>query len=84
MKAIVKVRLKKGILDPQGRTVQQALEHLGYDNVKNVFVGKLIEIHFKDELTEEETRKQAAEMAERLLANPVMESYEIEIQREGE
>lgn len=79
MKAIIKVRLKKGILDPQGRTVHQALEHLGYDNVENVFVGKLIEINFREEISEEEARKQASEMAERLLANPVMESYEIEL-----
>jgi phosphoribosylformylglycinamidine synthase len=81
MKAIVKVRLKKGILDPQGRTVHQALEHLGYDNVKEVFVGKLIEIHFQDGISENEAKEKAKEMAERLLANPVMESFEIELQK---
>ncbi|GAB4182559.1 MAG: phosphoribosylformylglycinamidine synthase subunit PurS [Calditrichia bacterium] len=81
MKAIVKITLKSGILDPQGRTVHQALEHLGYENIERVFVGKMIEIYFPDDMSEEDARKQTSEMAERLLANPVMEKYTIEIEK---
>ncbi len=78
MKAVIKVRLKNVILDPQGKTVQQALEHLGYDNVSDVRVGKLIEFQI-DSQEEEKVKQMAREMADRLLANPVMETYDIEV-----
>lgn len=74
MKVAVKVRLKSGILDPQGKTVQKALEHLGYDNVSDVRIGKLIEFN-----VDSNDEKEIKEMADRVLANPVMETYDIEV-----
>lgn len=76
--ARVDVTLKPGIADPQGMTIERALPALGYEGVKNVRVGKLIELE-----VEAETSKQAAavveEMCERLLANPVIESFEVQV-----
>ena len=74
MKVAVKVRLKSGILDPQGKTVQKALEHLGYDNVSDVRIGKLIEFN-----VDSNDGKKIKEMADRVLTNPVMETYDIEV-----
>ena len=81
MKVAIKVRLKNGILDPQGKTVQQALEHLGYEHLSNVRVGKLIEFELGSSVTEEQAEKMANEMSERLLANPVMEVFDVEISK---
>ncbi len=79
MRIAIKVRLKKGILDPQGKTVRQALEHLGYNNLTEVRVGKLIEMDVNNVTDEEEALRIGKEVADRLLANPVMETYEVEI-----
>ena len=78
MKVAIKVRLKNGILDPQGKTVQQALAHLGYESVSEVRVGKLIEFELNTDDVQQ-AEQSAREMADRLLANPVMETYEVEI-----
>lgn len=83
MKVIVKVRLKPGILDPQGQAVHHALQHLGYDMIRQVYVGKLIEMELEDHLSEEKAKELATDMARRLLANPVMEVFEVEIQNQG-
>ena len=70
--------LKSGIADPQGQTIERALPALGYDGVSEVRVGKIIELSV-DAADEEEARKRVGEMCERLLANPVIESYEVTI-----
>lgn len=74
--ARVDVRLKDGIADPQGQTIEKALPALGYGGVKNVRVGKVIEFEIEAG-NEEEARAAAQEMCERLLANTVIESYEV-------
>ena len=77
--ARVNIVLKPGIADPQGLTIERALPALGYDGVKNVRVGKLIELELEaDDL--ENARASLNEMCERLLANPVIESYEVTVE----
>jgi phosphoribosylformylglycinamidine synthase subunit PurS len=71
-KVTVTVTLKPSLLDAQGRTIQEALHSLGYSDVANVRVGKVIEL-------ETESVADVAAMCEKLLANPVMESYKIEV-----
>ena len=75
MKALVKVTLKKGVLDPQGKAISHALHTLGFSEVGNVRQGMVIEIEIPDGTTEARLR----EMCEQLLANPVMEDYQVEI-----
>jgi phosphoribosylformylglycinamidine synthase subunit PurS len=66
----VLVRPKAGILDPQGQAVERALPALGFEGVANVHVGRLIELDVED-------AGRVPEMCERLLANPLIEDYEI-------
>jgi len=77
MKVIVNVHLKKGVLDPQGKAVLNALKTLGFD-AEDVRVGKqiLIDINTTDK---EKAIEEAKKMADELLANPVIENYEIEV-----
>jgi len=72
----VLVSLKEGLLDPQGKTVQDALPTLGWPNVTGVRVGKHIELSIDAE-DEAAARKQVGEMAERFLSNPVIETFRI-------
>lgn len=74
MKVAVKIMLKKGVLDPQGKAIGHALEGLGFSGVGEVRQGKLIELEVADGTPETALR----EMCEKLLANPVIEDYEIE------
>ena len=77
MRATVVVRPKSGILDPQGAAVETALEHLGFA-VSSARVGKVVDLEVSsDDATE--ARAQVEKMCEQLLANPLIESYEIEI-----
>ncbi|MCX6362265.1 MAG: phosphoribosylformylglycinamidine synthase subunit PurS [Armatimonadetes bacterium] len=77
--ALVKVyvTLKPTLLDAQGRVVQNALASMGYDTVKQVRVGKYLEMHVDGE--GEALRKQVTEMCDKLLANPVIENYRFEV-----
>ncbi|MBR9837070.1 MAG: phosphoribosylformylglycinamidine synthase subunit PurS [Salipiger thiooxidans] len=75
MMARVHVMLKDGVLDPQGEAVRHALHGLGFDGVGGVRQGKVIEI----ELAEGTTEATVTEMCEQLLANTVIESYNIEL-----
>ena len=77
MKATVLVRPKPGILDAQGQAVESALEHLGFA-VSGARVGKVVDLEV-DAADEAEARAQVEQMCERLLANPLIESYEIEL-----
>ena len=74
----VNVHLKKGVLDPQGKAVLHALETLGFKDVKDVRVGKQILLHIDTE-DKEKAIEEAKKMADELLANPVIENYEIEV-----
>ncbi|MAB13430.1 phosphoribosylformylglycinamidine synthase subunit PurS [Parvibaculum sp.] len=78
MKARIKVTLKNGVLDPQGKAIQHALGALGFDGVEGVRQGKFIEV----ELAETDKAKAEAaldEMCRQLLANTVIENYAIEL-----
>ena len=78
MKTRIHVTLKNGVLDPQGKAIHHALESLGFQGVNDVRQGKLIEL----ELAQTDPAAAEAEvrrMCEALLANPVIESYSIEI-----
>jgi phosphoribosylformylglycinamidine synthase len=78
MKATVAVRPKPGILDPEGEAVRRSLQHLGFD-VASTRVGRLVEIEL--EATDASTaRAEVERMCERLLANPLIETFEIEIE----
>lgn len=79
MKARVDVVLKDGVLDPQGKAINQALHHLGFDKVKNVRQGKMLEIEL-DETSRDAATASLKKMAEQLLANQVIENYRITIQ----
>lgn len=73
--AKIYITLKKGVLDPQGITIQEALQNLGYQNVRETRVGKLIEIQLNS-VSREEAEQQVHKMCQELLANPVIEQYE--------
>ena len=79
MKARVFVTLKPSVFDPQGRTIAEALHSMGYTGVGDVRQGKYFELDV-DATTADQTRKLAAEVADKLLANPVIESYRIEVE----
>lgn len=76
----VKVMPLKELLDPQGKAVISGLGNLGFNNVEDVRVGKNISLQI-NATSEEEARKIAEEASRKLLANPVMEYFEIEIDR---
>jgi phosphoribosylformylglycinamidine synthase PurS subunit len=77
VRATVLVRPKHGILDPQGEAVETALEHLGFA-VSAARVGKVVELELEAD-DPEQARAQVEKMCEQLLANPLMESFEVEI-----
>ncbi len=78
--ANIKVLLKDGVLDPQGETVGHALRDLGFGSVIRTSTGKIFKMEIDAE-TEADARKIASEAASKLLANPVIERYEIEVLR---
>ena len=74
MKVRVYVTLKNGVLDPQGKAIHHALEGLGFDGVRDVRAGKLIELDLDEAIGDAEVE----EMCRKLLANPVIENFVIE------
>jgi len=78
MKVSVLVRPKPGILDPQGEAVENSLRHLGF-SVETARVGRLVDLEV-EATNETEAREQVEKMCAELLANPLIESYEIELQ----
>ena len=78
MKEKVHVALKSGVLDPQGKAINHALHTLGFPAVRDVRQGKLIELEI-DEKDPAKARAAVEEMCKKLLANPVMETYRIEL-----
>ncbi len=81
MKATVVVRLKTEVLDPQGDAVARALGKLGFDGVKGVRIGKIIEIELDDAAAakDKDLKKHLEKMADDMLANPVIEDFEVRI-----
>ena len=79
MRAKVYVTLKKSVLDPQGKAVQHALDGLGFKEVKNVRMGKYIELELNS-ADKAQAEQKIKTMCEKLLANTVIEEYRFEIQ----
>jgi phosphoribosylformylglycinamidine synthase PurS subunit len=77
--ARVYVSLKKSVFDPQGKTIHDALRSLGFSKAEDVRQGKFFEVSFEG-VSPQEARSQAEEMARRLLANPVIETYRVEVE----
>lgn len=81
MKAKIHITLKPGVLDPQGRAIETALDHLGFTGVTSVRQGKFIELELS-ETNRVKAEKQVTQMCEKLLANTVIERYDIALEDE--
>jgi len=79
MKAKIVITPKKAVVDPQGKTVQNALAHMGYTGIGDVHVGKYLEIEMSG-ADRETAGKQSAEACHKFLSNPVIEDYRFEIE----
>ncbi len=77
--ARVFVTLKRGVLDPQGSAVARSLHSLGYGEVEDVRLGKYIEVRLREGASAQDERKRIDEMCRKLLANTVIEDYQIEL-----
>jgi phosphoribosylformylglycinamidine synthase len=77
--ARVFVTLKRGVLDPQGSAVARSLHSLGYAEVEDVRLGKYIEVRLREGASTQDERKRIDEMCRKLLANTVIEDYQIEL-----
>lgn len=77
-RAVVYVKLKEGVLDPQGSTIRRALENMGYLGIKDVRSGKVFEIAFQRD-DEKKPEELVDEICRKLLTNPVIEKYNFEI-----
>ena len=82
MKARVFVTLKPSVFDPQGRTIAEALHSMGYEGIGEVRQGKYFELEVAAS-SADAARALAADVADKLLANPVIESYRIEVDGQG-
>ena len=78
MKATIYISLKNGVLDPQGKAIENALGQLGFDGVENVRQGKMIELELAD-TDANQAHDRLQEMCEKLLANTVIENYDIRL-----
>ena len=75
-KATVFVRLKEGVLDPQGLTIQKAMLNMGYDQISSVKSGRFFELELDSD--DEQSKEKVNEICHRLLTNPVIENYIVE------
>lgn len=82
MKATIRITLKNGVLDPQGKAIEKALGSLGFDGIDNVRQGKLIELDL-EQSDPEQARAEITDMCEKLLANTVIENYSFELDDQG-
>jgi phosphoribosylformylglycinamidine synthase subunit PurS len=80
MKAKIVITPKKAVLDPQGKTVQNALAHMGYTGISAVHVGKYLEIELAAGTDREAARKALEEASHKFLSNPIIEDYKLEIE----
>lgn len=78
MRAKIEIQLKTGVLDPQGKAIAHALQSLGFQGVGAVRVGKVIELEL-EAATVASAQDQVQRMCEQLLANPVIESYQVQV-----
>ena len=78
MKVRVTVMVKKGVLDPQGKTILASLHQLGYKDVTDVKAGKILELSLP-KMGKAQMEKKVKEMCDRLLANTIIEDYEFEV-----
>jgi phosphoribosylformylglycinamidine synthase len=76
MRVKILIRPKRGILDPQGKAIERALPALGFEEISGIRVGRLVEL-------EATSPDRLAELCEKLLANPLIEDYEIELEPDG-
>ena len=79
MKAKVKVTLKNGVLDPQGKAIHHATTTIGYQGITDIRQGKYFEITFDDSVDEGGAYEQLEKLAHDVLSNPVIEDYEIQL-----
>ena len=79
----VRVVPRPGLLDPEGKAIQSALHSLDYDSVRDVRVGKLLYLDLEAN-SSDKARERAEAMCERLLANPVTEDYQIDVQDDAQ
>jgi len=79
MKARIYVTLKPGVLDPQGKAIHHAVEGIGYANISDIRQGKYFEVDLAEGTGESAARETAEKIAADVLANPVIEDYEVEI-----
>lgn len=77
MRTEITIRLKSGLLDPEGKSIEAAVERMGVQGVRNVHVSKLVELDLPGDARE--SGELAQRLAEELLANPVIEDYEIRV-----
>jgi phosphoribosylformylglycinamidine synthase len=75
-RAVVHVRLKDGVLDPQGKTIHKALEQMGYNDVLSVRTGRFFELEVRSDA--DDLDRKLDEICSKLLANPVIENYTVE------
>jgi len=80
MKLLISITLKEDVLDPQGLAIKNSLSSIGFDNVNTVKQGKIINIDIKEK-DPSKAKNQAKEMCEKLLANTVIEEYQIELKQ---
>ncbi len=76
----IRVTLRKSILDPQGKAVEHAIGDLGFRGVSNVRMGKYIELNVESD-SAEDARRITEDVCKKLLANPIMEDYQVEVER---
>lgn len=79
----VRITPRKGILDPEGETIARALENLGYEGVTSVRAGRLVRMEVES-ASEDDARSRVEKMCEELIANPVIEDFEVLIDHDGE
>lgn len=79
----VYVTLKPSVLDPQGATVQRALEQMGYRGILGVRLGKFAELEMDDSISEVDVKRQVNEICDKLLANPNIETYRFTVEKQG-
>jgi phosphoribosylformylglycinamidine synthase PurS subunit len=78
--AVVYVRLKEGVLDPQGLTIKRALEDMGYEGIQQVKSGKFFEIRLRSR-SKKESEQKIDEICKKLLTNPVIERYNFKLEK---
>lgn len=82
MRAKVLVTLRDGVLDPAGQAVADGLRQLGFNEVRGVRIGKVLDVELEPGTSSSAARQRLAEMSERLLANPVIEDFRVELDGE--